>query len=196
MKLYHFPVAPNPSRVVFYLNEKDIPVERVVVNLLEGEQKSDRHLARNPDGVLPVLELDDGSFLTESLPIMEYLEERFPEPCMIGSDALTRARVRSLERWVEMNILIAAGRLVHATASPLGLPPNEGVAQVERHRLRLSLEKLEDRIIGPFVAGDKVTIADCTLLAALNFARFGNVDLDPKLTRINQWFERYALRHL
>ena len=97
MKLYFFIVAPNPTRVRLYLAEKEaaghsIPHEQVLVNLLEGEQKSPEHLARNPLGKLPVLELDDGSFLTESASIIEFLEEIHPKPPMIGTHAPDRAR--------------------------------------------------------------------------------------------------------
>ncbi len=99
MKLYVFPVAPNPTRVRLYLAEKaaagaEIDVREVMVNLREGEQKLPEHLERNPLGKLPVLEFEDGSFLTESLAIIEYFEESHPEPPMIGSSIRERARVR------------------------------------------------------------------------------------------------------
>ena len=84
MKLYMFQVAPNPTRVRLYLAEKaaagaKIDLQQIAVNLPKGEQRTPDHLARNPLGRLPVLELDDGSYLTESLAIIEYLEECYPE---------------------------------------------------------------------------------------------------------------------
>ena len=85
MKLYYFPVAPNPTRVRIYLAEKGTEVEQVLVDLRKGEQSSrSEHLERNPFGNLPVLELDDGRFLTESLAIMELFEELYPDPPMLG----------------------------------------------------------------------------------------------------------------
>ena len=103
MKAYVFPVAPNPTKLRLYLAEKaaaghEIPVEQVMVSLVDGEQNQPEHLARSPLGRLPVLELDDGSFLSESLAIIQYLEELHPEPPMIGREPLARARVRELER--------------------------------------------------------------------------------------------------
>ena len=75
-----------------------------------------------------MLELDDGSYLTESLPIIEYLEETSPEPPMIGRSAIERARVRELERLADIGVLIPVARVVHATKSPLGWPPSPEVA--------------------------------------------------------------------
>jgi len=122
VKLYYFPVAPNPTKVRIYLAEKGLEVEQVRVNLVEGEQKSPEHLARNPFGKLPVLELDDGTYLTESLAIIELFEELHPDPPMLGSTPLERARVRMLERVADLGVLIPVARIIHATRSPLGLP--------------------------------------------------------------------------
>ena len=134
MKLYTFAVAPNPARVHFFLNEKvkgsevAIDVQEVTVNFLTGEQKQPEFLAKNPAGTLPVLELDNGTCLLESLPIMEYLEELYPVPSLIGRSPLERARIRGVERNIEINILLRVIRAVHATRSPLGLPANPALA--------------------------------------------------------------------
>ncbi len=195
MKIYTFRVAPNPTRVRVYLREKGIALEEVLVNLREGEQKSKEHLARNPFGNLPVLELDDGSYLTESLAIIELFEELHPDPPMIGTDPLARARVRSLERIIEVGVLFPTARLVHSTNSPLGLPPNPAIAEDARSSLPIALGTLDERIADhPFVAGPAPTIADCTLFAALNFGRFFGVELDPTYANISRWFEAFCQR--
>ena len=130
MKLYVFMVAPNPTKVRLYLAEKtsrgcEIDLEQVPVSLIEGEQRQPEHLARNPLGNLPVLEFDDGSFLTESLAIIHYIEELHPEPPMIGKTPLERAQVRRLEQIAHNSVLAAVGRLFHATKAPLpGATPN------------------------------------------------------------------------
>lgn len=198
MKLYHFPAAPNAAKVLAYVREKGITaVELVTVNFFKQEQRSREHLARSPRGTVPVLELEDGAYITESLPIIEYLEEQFPEPVMIGEDAAGRAHVRSVERYIELNVLMRIVRLVHATNSPIGLPPDAALAARERSMLPDALAVVDEQLSsGPFVVGDKVSIADCTLLAALNFARFGKVELDDELENINRWFAMFALRHL
>ena len=201
MKLYFFPVAPNPTKVRLYLAEKaaagtEIELTEVLVNLPKGEQRSAEHVARNPFGRLPVLELDDGTYLIESLSIIEYLEERHPDPPLIGSDALERARVRELERIADLGVLLPAGRIVHATNSPLGLPPNPEMAAYFRGVLPEALAVLDARLADgrPFVAGDHPTIADCTLQAALQFARFGKVEIDPAFENLARWDSAYRKR--
>ena len=197
MKLYTFPPAPNPAKVGFYLREKGIQLETVLVDFTKGEQNSSEHLARNPAGTAPVLELDDGSFLTESLPIIEYLEELYPDPPMIGTDPLSRARTREAERDIEFAVMLRILRYVHAHKSPLGLPPNPAVAELELARLPNGLKRVEARLEGnEFVMGTTPSIADCTLLAALNFGRFADLDPAQDYPNIGAWFERYALRHL
>jgi glutathione S-transferase len=94
--------------------------------------------------------------------------------------------VREHERIAEMGVLRSAASIVHATSSPLGLPPVPEVAAAERPGLEAALRVLDERLGDgrPFVAGPRVTIADCTLAAALQFARFGKVDLPGGLERL------------
>ncbi len=201
MKLYAFPVAPNPTKVRLYLAEKEaggaqIELAEVLVNLRKGEQKTPEHLSRNPLGRIPVLELDDGTQLIESLAIIEYLEERYPVPPMIGSDAPERARVRALERIADLGVLIPVARIVHTTNSPLGLPPVPEVAAHFRALLPQALGFLDERLGDgcPFVAGRRPTVADCTLQAALQFARFGKVGIDPAFANLARWDRAFRER--
>jgi glutathione S-transferase len=201
MKLYYFQVAPNPTKVRLYLAEKaaagtPIEVEPVIVSLAEGEQKSPEHLARNPLGRLPVLELGDGSYITESLAIIEYLEELHPDPPMIGSTAVERARVRELERIVDLGVLLHTAMIVHTTNSPLGWPPLPETANLLRLGLPPYLAELDRRLADgrPFLAGERPTIADCTLQAALQFGRFGKVELDPQYEQVVRWDHDYRAR--
>lgn len=90
MKLYTFPPAPNPTKLRVYLAEKGIEIPTESVNLVRGEQNRPEFRTVNPLGAVPVLELDDGTRLCESLAIVEYLEELHPEPAMIGRDAHDR----------------------------------------------------------------------------------------------------------
>ncbi|MEO2170036.1 MAG: glutathione S-transferase, partial [bacterium] len=117
MKLYVSSVAPNPRKVILYVKEKGLDLPQVEINIIEGEQKTPEFLAKNPLGALPVLELDDGSYLTESLAIMEYLEELHPENPMLGTNAQARARVRELERIAEAGVLNAVAAVFQNTSS-------------------------------------------------------------------------------
>jgi glutathione S-transferase len=200
MKLYFFPVAPNPTRVRLCIAEKAeagtrIDLEEVMVNLPQGEQKSAEHQARNPLGRLPVLELDDGSFLTESLAIIEYFEELHPEPSMIGRDPLERARVRELERLADLGLLARVARIMHATRSPLpGVEPNAGVAEEARSGLPELIAALDARVgDSPFAAGPTPTIADCTLFASFKLAEMAKIEL-PTGPNLKRWFESFSQR--
>lgn len=195
MKLYTFPIAPNPTRVKTYLGEKGIKLEEIIVNLAEGEQHSPAHLARSPLATLPVLELDTGEYIDESLTIMMYLEDYHPDPVMIGKDPLARAKTLQTERFIEMSVLQRLVRLIHATNSPLGLPPNPGIAESESARLPNSLARL-NKLIGDnaFVLGSKPTIADCTLFAAMNFAAFADQQIDEQYSQIHRWYESFKTR--
>jgi len=201
VKLYFFPIAPNPTKVRLYLAEKaaagtEIELTEVLVNLPKGEQRSPEHLARNPFGRLPVLELDDGTYLIESLPIIEYLEELYPDPPLIGSDPLERARVRELERIAELGVLWPVARIIHATNSPLGLPPVPEVAALFRRILPEALAVLDARLADgrPFLAGERPTIADCTLQSSLQFARFGKLEIGAEYEHLARWDDAYRKR--
>ena len=201
MKLYTFPVAPNPTKVRLYLAEKAaagcrIPLEEISVNLIEKSQHSPEHRARNPFGTLPVLETESGRFLIESLVIIDYLEEGFPTPSMFGSDPEARALARQVERIADIGVLIPIARIVHATDSPVGYPANPAVAEYYRERLPRNLAYLEGLLTDgrPFLAGEQVTVGDCTLAAALQFGRFRKLAFLDGHPRLEAWDVRFRSR--
>jgi glutathione S-transferase len=102
--------------------------------------------------------------------------------------------VRCLERLADLGVLASVSRTIHATRSPLGLDPCPEVAEQARGMLDQSLAALEAQMGAPFVAGERVTIADCTLCAAFGFARFGEVEIDPRFENIARWYERFRER--
>jgi glutathione S-transferase len=196
VKLYTFPPAPNPTKLRVYLAEKGIEIPCEIVNLVKGEQHAPGFRARNPLDAVPVLELDDGSVLCESLAIIEYLEELHPEPPMIGREPLERARVRELERTIDIQVLQRVARIVHNTRSPLpGVTGIPQLAEKERARLPEVLAVVDARIGGrPFVAGERPSIADCTLFAALRFAGLGSVEIDPACRNLHRWYAGFRER--
>ena len=201
MKLYMLPAAPNPTKVMLYIAERahagtDMDIEQIVVNTLKGRQREPEHLARNPFGTLPVLELDDGSYLIESRSIIGYLEDKYPQGALLSGDVETRAKARDLERTVEMRVAQPLGRYVHAVNSPLGLPPDPAAAAEIEESLPTALGYLEDLLADgrACLTGEQVSIADCTLQSGFQFARFGKVDLLGDFTALKAWDERYRAR--
>lgn len=201
MKLYTHFIAPNPIKVELYLAEKkalgcEIPLEKQVVALQDAEQKSPEITKRNPRQRTPFLELDDGTVLTESLSIIEYLEELWPEPSLTGTSPLERAEIRSAERSIDFDILHALGIIGHAINSPIGYAKVPEVADWMYAYCRTSHAVLNDKLSDgrPFVMGDQVTIADCTLAAGLQFGRFAGALPSPDLKHITSWDEKYRAR--
>lgn len=197
MKLYDFAMAPNPKKVRAYLAEKGLNIPIEPVNIAAGETRTPEFLSKNPLGGVPVLELDDGSCLTESLVIIEYLEELHPSPPMIGTSPLERARVRELERIAELAVLQRVGTIFQNTSPFFAgrIKQSPEAAESARKQLHTALNVLDARIGNhPFVAGDRPSIADCTLLAALEFAEFGQVAIEPSCTNAARWLRAFKQR--
>lgn len=201
MKLYTHFIAPNPIKVELYLAEKkalgcEIPMEKIAVALHEDQQKSPEMTKRNPIQRTPVLELDDETVLIESLSIIEYLEELWPEPSLTGSSPLERAQIRSAERTIDFDILNALALIGHAINSPIGYAKVPEVADWMYAYYKTSHGVLNDRLSDgrAFVMGDQVTIADCTLAAGLQFARFAGALPSPDHVHITSWDEKYRAR--
>jgi glutathione S-transferase len=196
MKL-HQARASNPLRVMIYLRQKGIELERVEVNLEGGEQRSPAYLARNPAGKVPVLELDDGTFLPESGAIIEYLEELYPDPPMIGTTPAGRARVRSTERvmadlYPRLALYFQQSQAVIAKAR--GLKQFPVVAEAIVPEISDHFRLLDEYNAGrEFLASDQVTVADCTAFPALQQARerFG-YRIPAEFGRVNAWYERFS----
>ena len=197
MKIYDTTGAPNPKKLRVYLAEKGISVPYEQVNILKGENRTPEFLKKNPMGGLPVLELDDGTCLSESLTIMEYFEELYPTPPMIGTSPLERARARRLERIAELGVLLQVATIFQNTHPLFAQRIKQSPDAAENARGRLAAAfKVMDTEIGknPFVAGERPTIADCTLLAALNFAEFAKILLDPSCTNVARWYAAFKQR--
>src|SRR2546427_7481104 len=192
MKLYVFPMAPNPRRLLVYLGEKGLQIPREDVDIMSQKNRTPEFLKKNPLGGLPVLELDDGSHLTESLAIIEYLEDLHPTPPMIGTTPLERARVRELERICELGVLSPVAQYFQNTHPFMAGRFKQSPDAAENAKTRLATcLKVLDAVIDkkPFVAGDRPSIADCTLMAALEFAEFAQAPVDASAKNVLRWYE-------
>jgi len=198
VKLYDNRQAPNPRRVRIFLAEKGLAIETVQVDLVAREQKSEAFRRKNPLGSIPVLELDDGICIAESVAICRYLEELHPEPALFGRSALGRARVEMWNRRVELGLLGPVGQVwVHGspltarllTQIPAAAELNRGV--VARFLAWLDRE-LADR---EFLAGEAFSVADITALCTLDFATgLVKITVDPALANLARWHAGVSAR--
>jgi glutathione S-transferase len=197
MKLYEFTLAPNPRRVRIFLAEKGISVPTVQVDIAKGENRSPEFLAKNPMGGLPVLELDDGTFLAESVAICRYFEETQPNPPLFGTDAKDRALVEMWNRRMELNLLSnTAGCFRNTNAFFKGRIPQyadygAGCKDAALKQFAFLDSVLADR---EYVAGSRYSIADITALVGVDFGRPSDIRIAPEQKNLARWHERVSSR--
>jgi glutathione S-transferase len=204
MKLYDCTTAPSPRRVRIFAAEKDIQLENVQVDLATGAQFSDDFRAINPDCVVPVLELDDGTYITEVLAICQYLEELHPEPSLLGRTPEERAATIAWHTKIEQQGLLpirdafrnsAKGLKGHALTGPVQYEQIPELAERSRHCVKaffVRLEKQLDR--NEFVAGAFYSIADITALVLTDFAAWIKIGLPDDAVNLRRWYENVASR--
>lgn len=201
MILYTIPLAPNPEKIHLYIAERlelgvEINVERYTVNTLKGRHKEPEHLARNPFGTLPVLELGDGTYILESLAIIDYFERLYPEGTLFPSEPKSYALARDIERIADVRVGAPLGEFVHAKKSPIGLPPDHERAAALIEKMQPPLDYFEN-LLGdgrPMLTGENVSVADCTLASFFQFARFIEEDLIGDRPQLRAWDGRYRER--
>ncbi|MDP6951817.1 MAG: glutathione S-transferase family protein, partial [Alphaproteobacteria bacterium] len=185
MKLYDFSLAPNPRRVRIFLAEKGIEVPLVSVNTREMEHFSDWFGEKNPGRTIPLLELDDGTCISESVAICRYFEEIQPDPPLFGSGAVERAMVEMWNRRAELEGVQAVAEIVR-NAAPMfedrGIAGVRGVPQIpaliDRGKASLArfFETIDARLgEARYLAGETFSIADITAFVAIGFA--GRVEI-------------------
>ena len=197
MKLYDSQMAPNPRRVRVFLAEKAIEVPVEQVDLGKQQNSSPEFLAINPLGRVPVLELDDGTHLAESVAICRYFEETTPEPPLFGVGAQDRAVVEMWQRRMESEVLNNIAGCFRNThdyfKDRIRQVPDYGELCRETALKRLAWldEVLADR---SFVAGDRYTIADITAMVGIDFGRVAGIRMQPDQKNLARWHERVSTR--
>ena len=198
MKLYNHSLAPNPRRVRIFAAEKNIELSLEDVDILAGQSRTPEFLAKNSSGGVPVLELDDGSYLSESVAICRYLEGLHPEPNLLGRDLREQAEIERWNRRMELELFAAIGRTVQNTSSifqgRFKQFPDYGEAQ--RAVVHQRLERMDRELNGQqFVAGDRFTIADITALVAIDIGgRLADIKIAPELTHLSRWHQAVSSR--
>ena len=198
MKLYDGGRAPNPRRVRIFLAEKGIDVPLVPVDMGAMGHRSQEITERNPLQRLPVLELDDGTILTESVAICRYFEELHPEPALFGEGALGKARVEMWQRRMEMHFLLTvanAFRHTHPAMKEWEVPQIAEWGEANRPKAIEFLNLLDrDMADREFIAGDSYSIADITGMIGIDFMKPARIELPQELSNVRRWYEAVSSR--
>jgi len=204
MQLYTCTGAPSPRRVTLYLAEKGIELDTVEIDLKSGEHLTDEFQVKSPECTVPVLELDDGACLWNSIAIRQYLEIRHPEPKLLGSDGLEQARVTQWLMWIEHNGMMSAAEAFRNAAKGMvdhALPGRRPVPQIEAlvergvRRFGSFVEDLDATLRErEYVAGNAFSVADIDALVMIDFGtRVTRTALDAH-QHVSKWYERIGSR--
>ena len=193
MKLYVADYAPNPRRVRWVMNEKGITeIEIVTLDIMKLEHRDHEVVARSGASGLPVLELDDGSVIAESIAIGRYLESLYPEPNLFGRDAREIADIEMWMRRIEQNLAnpLMLGVRMSLPALAVLETPNPAVADYYLSQGIAFGAKLDAHLAGrDFICASRVTIADIVAVCAYDFARIIRFRPDKSLENVSRWLE-------
>lgn len=197
MRLYEAP-SPNARRVHVFLKEKGIEApSSVAVDIRAGENLTDTYRALNPFGRVPVLELDDGTCLSESVAICRYFEGLHPQPCLFGAEPLEQATIEMWNRRAELNFMMPAAQ---AFRNLTGFFKDR--EKVSKEWGAISLEAAADALTRfdqaladrEFLAGDAFSIADISFGVALNFAQQIKLELPFDLANVARYLDQVGAR--
>lgn len=201
MKIYDTKGFPNPARVRIALAEKGATdkVEFVPVDVIGGEHRTEAFKAMNPDGVVPCLELADGSHISQCNAITEYIDGHFEGPSLTGETPSERAQIAMMNLRAENGLLNAVSTYFHHATAGLG-PDLETYQCAEwgnkqKEVAGQTMTYLDEVLANnSFLAGDKFSIADITAFAGLAFADIAKIEIPAKLSHLNAWRTKVAAR--
>lgn len=206
MKLYDCHVAPNPRRARMFLAEKGLAIETVEIDILGGENLRPAFLEVNPRGLLPVLELDDGTRIDEVMAICRYVEALQPEPALLGRTPLEIATVTNRQRKMEFDGMLAVSEIFRNTHENFAerslpgagtdvLPAIPALVDRGRQTLARFFDWLERYLAeAPWVAGEQFSMADITAFCTVDFAAWVDVKIPPGNTHTLDWHARASAR--
>lgn len=197
-RLFETRRAPNPRRVGIFLAEKGVEIERVEIDIMGGEHYEAAHQARAGNHHVPVLELEDGTCLSETVAICRYLEALYPDPNLMGETALEAAQVEMWHRRVEFSLLFHIAQVARHS-----IPAMQALERVQvpewgeacKPRAAKALAELNARLgEAPYVAGQRFTIADIAALVAIDFMRVLRQTPPEEMTALHDWLARVRER--
>jgi glutathione S-transferase len=198
MKLYDVVRAPNPRRVRIFMAEKGIDIPRVPVDLAQMENFGSAFTTLNPMRKTPILELDDGTVIAETVAICRYLDAMHPEPPLFGEGALEQALVEMWQRRIELEFLFPvahAFRHLHPAMREREVPQIPAWGEANKPRALEFLAFLDAHLADrPFVCGERFTIADITGLCAIDWMRPARIEMPDDLSNVRRWHEQLSAR--
>jgi len=197
MKIYQTQAAPNPRRVRMFLAEKGIDIEYIEINLAAGENLSDEMRAKNPTTKIPFLELDDGTCIGETVAICRYFEELDNENPLMGRTPLEKAQVEMWQRRAEFHFMLPIGMCFQHTSGYFKdrMTPVVEWGEVCGNNAVKYFDDLNEHFKeSQYLVGDYFSIADITLLCAIDFARVVKIRPSAEYMHLLDWHKRVSSR--
>ena len=198
MKIIEQNRAPNPRRVRIFLAEKGVSVPFEQVDIIKGDLRSAGFADLNPLRQVPVLVLDDGTAISESVAICRYFEELHPQPALFGRSPVERAQVEMWSRRMELALFLPVAfcfRHTHPAMATLELPQISAWGEVNRSRAVAMLPLLDAELARrPFIAGPELSIADITALVAVDFMKPARIERPTGLVNLERWYNAMSAR--
>ena len=198
MKLYDLPASPNARRVRIFVAEKGLDIPMTPINMMENENKTEGYLAKNSLGRMPLLELEDGTCIAESMAICSYLEQLHPDPPLLGRDALDQAIVEMWQRRMEFELLMPIIAIFRHSADMWKgrITQVPEMAEIETANVKDKMIWLEKELNGQqYIANDEYTVADITAQCAFVMGKAAiGIRIPEELTNLSAWWSLVTSR--
>ena len=198
MKLYDLPASPNARRVRVFIAEKQLQINVVPINMMTGENKTEEYLSKNPLGRMPLLELDDGTCIAESIAICRYLENEHPDPPLFGTSSLEQATIEMWQRRMEfqfLNPMINIFRNTHEMWKDRMIQIPQ-IAEIESKDVKEKMVWLNRELEGrEYIAGETYSVADITAQCAFVMGKAAvGIRIPDDLSNLDAWWSRVTSR--
>ena len=198
MKLYDLPASPNARRVRIFIAEKDLQIPKVPIDMISGENRKSEYLAKNSLGRMPLLELDDGTCIAESIAICRYLESEFPSPPLFGSSGLEQSIIEMWQRRMEfllLNPMINIFRHTHEMWKDR-MTQIPQIAEIESEDVKEKMIWLDGELKGKqYIAGGDYSVADITAQCAFVMGKAAvGIRIPQELSNLDAWWSRVTTR--
>lgn len=198
MKILQTHTAPNPRRVRIFLAEKGIEVPYEELDMMKGALKTPEFVKLNRFQRVPVLILDDGTPIAETMAICRYFDETKPEPALFGTGARERAIVEMWNRRMELNLMLyvaQAFRHLHPAMAQLEVPQVAAWGEANKPRALETLQIMDQELAErPYIAGNAFSVADITALVAIDFMRPARIQRPAELKNLARWHGEVSAR--